>query len=392
MAIKSSDIKDPRCLFSQTPPDFTEKNYYLDSLQMKIDADWPYRPNRKWVEEEQGPGTENYKPLEVVVQTIKSDKGEAISDDWYRLVFRDCQKVVRIGTRYRFAHESNISVAEERRNIWIALNQTQLSPTASQTVCRCNGTIGSIYLDENGEGARHYEPIIQPDKLSGWGVGTSEVAVDIHGSKIIIAQFNKYTKQYYVNQRFFIDTNAYDRDNQPVYKITNIVRSNTLTTYDPTDVGLVRIYYEVDQIGVKDDVENRIAYNGIDEENISPETDDPVIHGDSSDASHNYSFAITEPSEIPDALTNTDFTFKPQILDNGVAIDDSNIVVTCSLGGAAYASSVPIGNYVTLVDNEDGTYTLKRVKRDVTLKVTTLCTGVAPDNSVFELSFVMRLS
>ena len=166
MVIDSTDIKDPRFLFSQTPANFSEKNYYLDALQMKIDADWIYRPNRKWVEIENEPGTEAYEPMDVVVQTIKSDKGEAISDDWYRLVFRDCQRVVRIGTRYRFAHSSDVNIPDIQKNIWIALNQTQLSPTASQTVCRCNGTIGSIYIDENGNQIRHYEPVIQPEKLN----------------------------------------------------------------------------------------------------------------------------------------------------------------------------------------------------------------------------------
>ena len=48
----TSKIKDPSYLFSQTPPNFVEPNYYLKSLQMKVDADWPYRPNRKWIEEE----------------------------------------------------------------------------------------------------------------------------------------------------------------------------------------------------------------------------------------------------------------------------------------------------------------------------------------------------
>ena len=50
--LDSTNIKDSRYLFSQTPSDFQNDNYYLNSLQMKIDADWPYRPNRKWVEEE----------------------------------------------------------------------------------------------------------------------------------------------------------------------------------------------------------------------------------------------------------------------------------------------------------------------------------------------------
>ena len=73
--IDSTNLKDPRYLFSQTPPDFQTDNYYLNSIQMKIDADWPYRPNRKWIEEESMPGAEEYTPLEVVIQTIKNDKG-----------------------------------------------------------------------------------------------------------------------------------------------------------------------------------------------------------------------------------------------------------------------------------------------------------------------------
>lgn len=388
MIIKSTDIKDTRYLSSQTPPDFSDKNYFLNYLQMKIDADWEYRPNRKWVEEEHEPGSEDYSPLEVVVQTIKSDKGEAVSDDWYRLVFKDCQKVVRIGTRYRFAHASNISVPDIRKNIWIALNQTQLSPTATQTVCRCNGTIGSLYIDENGEKIRHYEPVIQPDKLSGWGAGKNEVAVDINGTKVLMAQFNKYTKQYFLNQRFFIDTNAGNRENQPVYKIINIVRSNTLTTYDPTDVGIIHIYYELDQIGEKDDVENRIAYNGIDEDTVSPMTDEPVITGDVPSPNY-YNFSITSPVDIPDVLT--EMTFKPELFENGIALPNAPVAVSCSLGGASYADTVPLSNYVSLTNNNDGTYTIKRLKKDLTLVVNIQCEATAPDNSVYRIDFAMRL-
>lgn len=387
----STNLKNPRYLYSQTPPDFKNDNYYLNTLQMKIDADWPYRPNRKWVEEESNPGTEEYTPLEVVIQTVKNDKGEAVSDDWYRLVFKDCQKKERIGKRYRFAYEANVDVPDIRKNIWIALNQTYLTPTAAQTICRCNGTVGSIYIDKDGKKHRHYEPVIQPDKLSSAGVHESEVAVDIKGSKVLIAQFNKYTQQYYVNQRFFIDTNAYLRDSQPVYKITNIVRSNTLTTYDPTDVGVVRIYYEVDQIGANDDVENRIAYNGIDNDNVSPEANTPVDKpDDNKDVGYEYSLAIVKPENIPDVLSD-EFMFEPRLLKNGEVID-SDVVVECSLTGASYASSAPLNKYVELVDNGDGTFSLKKIKKDITMSVNTVCSVTAPDDNKYRIEFSMRLS
>lgn len=389
MAIDSTNIKDVRFLYSQTPPDFHKDNYYLNTLQMKIDADWPYRPNRKWVEEETEAGSEKYIPLEVVVQTVKNDKGEAVSDDWYRLVFRDCQKPVRLGRRYRFAYDANIDFPDIQKNIWLGVNQTQLSPTASQTVCRCNGTIGSLYKDENGNIIRHYEPVVQPDKLNGGGVRQNEVAVDLSGNKVLLAQFNKYTQQYYINQRFFIDANAYDRKHQPVYKITNIVRSNTLTTYNPTDVGLVRIYYEVDQIGAQDDVENRIAYNGIIDNQISPETDTPISQGEDYSVSNYYTFGVVYPETIPEALDS--FTFIPKLKNNGVTVDDAAITVECKLGGAAYADKVPVNNYVTLQDNGDGSYTLTRVKKDLTLVALVDCETVAPDGSTYQINFSMKL-
>ena len=389
--LDSTNIKDSRYLFSQTPSDFQNDNYYLNSLQMKIDADWPYRPNRKWVEEEDIPGTEEYKPLEVVIQTVKNDKGEAVSDDWYRLVFRDCQKKERIGKRYRFAYDVNNNIPDIKKNIWIALNQTYLTPTAAQTVCRCNGTIGSIYIDESGAKIRHYEPVIQPDKLSSSGVHENEIAVDIKGSKMLIAQFNKYTQQYYVNQRFFIDANAYSREHQPVYKITNIVRSNTLTTYDPTDVGIVKIYYEVDQIGAKDDVDNRIAYNGELEEDISPESNIPsneeIIINDIDD--NKYKLFISEPSNIPNKLTL--FTFKPELTHNGEPVD-ADITVDCSLTGASYANRAPIDKYIEKIENQDGTITLNKLKTDITMSVKVVCTATAPNGEKYQINFEMRLS
>ena len=202
----TSKIKDPSYLFSQTPPNFVKDNYYLKMIQMKIDSEWPYRPNRKWIEEEKEAGTELYEPLEVVIQSVKNDKGEAVSDDWYRLVFKDCRRQNKVGYRYRFSYEFDPTETDNKKNIWIGLNQTTMSPTSSQVVCRCNGNIGSIYTDENGQTSYHYEPVIQPSKLSNPMFDYSEVAIDPDGSMTLIAQYNKYTKQYYINQRFIIGT------------------------------------------------------------------------------------------------------------------------------------------------------------------------------------------
>ena len=44
---------EPYKTISQTPKNYSKYNYYLHTLQDKIDADWKYRPNRVDVEEQE---------------------------------------------------------------------------------------------------------------------------------------------------------------------------------------------------------------------------------------------------------------------------------------------------------------------------------------------------
>jgi hypothetical protein len=81
------------------------------------------------IEKETGFGTEEYSPLEVVMQSVRDDKGNKISDDWRRLVFKDIRYKVKIGQRYRFAINID-NQSEEEKNIWIGVNRDSMSPTS----------------------------------------------------------------------------------------------------------------------------------------------------------------------------------------------------------------------------------------------------------------------
>lgn len=267
--INTTNVVDSSYLLSQTPPNYSKDNYWLNELQEKVNADWEFRPNRVDIEEEQGFGTEEYKPIEVVIQSVRDDKGTKVSDDWRRIVFKDIFSHREIGTRYRFSYAFDLQEPNINKSIWIAVNQDSSSPTAQQVIARCNGTIGSIWVDENGNKIYHYEPVVQGTTLSSTPPSFSEVAVDLKSQLIITCQHNKYTKDYYINQRFVI---GYDR----VYKISNIVKTDALRTYQPDFVGVMTLYLDFDQSSAKDDFENRIAYNGTDGEiNIPQETPVP---------------------------------------------------------------------------------------------------------------------
>jgi hypothetical protein len=94
---------------SQTPSNYQPKNYFIKELQDKVNEDWNYRPNRVDVEYESPWGSETYTPLEVVVQTVKSDTGTTLSDDYRRFVFRNIRNSsFNTGSKFRFSPEYDL--------------------------------------------------------------------------------------------------------------------------------------------------------------------------------------------------------------------------------------------------------------------------------------------
>lgn len=363
----STDIKDTYYLLSQTPPNYDENNYFLNELQKKINADWRFRPNRVTIEKEGEFGSEEYTPIEVVLQTIKSEKGEAVSDDWRNIVFKDIRTETVIGQRYLFSYDFNIASPKNTKNVWIAVNQNHGNPTSSQVICRCNGTIGSIYTDEQGINHYHYEPVIQTTKLLGTTFHFNEVAVDPRGQLTLIAQNNKYTAQYYINQRFIIGTDK-------VYKVANILKTDSQYTYEPDKAGVIRIYLDIDQAGKQDDFNTRIAYNGIKEEPVVPVVEDDYI------------LKIVEPENLPEVL-NT-LTIKPAVY-KGYEVVSATINIACSLAGI-YADQADIQDFVKVTDNLDGTYTISRLQEDLTLTVNITCSAEVEDKTL-SYDFSLRL-
>ena len=377
MIMDNSNVKDPYYLITQTPPNLVKDNYYLHELQEKVDADWEYRPNRVWIEKEDGIGVEKYSPIEVVIQTVKNDKGETVSDDWRNIVFRDIKYPHRIGMRYRFSYDFDLKEPDIDKSVWIALNQNSVGPTASQVICRCNGTIKSIWEDHGngGKTSVHEEPVIQTTKLTSANFLYNEVAVDPKGQLTIIAQHNKYTEQYYINQRFVI---GYDR----VYKVTNIIKTDSLATYKVKDVGVMRIYLEMDQIGELDDMENRLAYNGRHEEPTPSETDG------------NYELVLVKPEFIP--TTFDEIQVKAQVLIDGspsvndkpvfnIEIKDINPDVTYQYELDKFCSYT--------YDEESDTYTIIKNEGlvDLRRKVVVTFTFTPPEKEELKVSFDLSL-
>ena len=346
-------------ILSQTPKNYDKDNYFIKELQDKVNAEWVYRPNRVDIEYENDWGEQTYSPIEAVVQTVKSEKGTAISDDCKSIVFKNIlEDRFTIGSRFRFAHgfgttnRDGSPVTDKDKDVWIATNTNGAKITSSMVIERCNGTLGSTYMDEQGLSHYHYEPVIQGRDLTSVSLLYNEVAVSPESQLLIIAQHNEYTQDYFVNQRFII---GYDK----VYKIKAINKFYGNSTFDPKNVGLIRIYLEITEASPYDDFVHRIAYQSTNNVVIVENQDDPVPPTPEEDED-TYVIVFDGPQSIPTFLDSLGLIFRPVVKNSkGEIISGIKINLSCSI------ENLPINinpfSYINLA--QDGNvFTLRRLK------------------------------
>ena len=120
------------------------------------------------------------------------------------------------------------------------------------------------------------------------------MANDPSGDLTIVVQHNKYTRNYYINQRFII---GYDR----VYRIENIDKFYSNDTYHSENVGLITLHMAIDNIGERDNFTTRIAYNEPDDIN---QVEEVVVE--------NYYILVTAPNDLE--IGSTEGSILPDVL------------------------------------------------------------------------------
>ena len=376
---------------SQTPKNYDGNNFYIRTLQQKVDAEWEYRPNLVSIEYEDGWNIGDYwtvsgypelewKPIEVVVQQVKSDKGTDISEDCRRFVFKNIREDrFRIGSKFRFATNYDPFAEQKRKNVWLVTNRDDVRVTSSVVAQRCNGTLGSVYEDAQGVSHYHYEPVILGKDLSSTSLYFNEVAVSPQSGLVVVCQHNRYTSGYKLNQRFVV---GYDE----VYRVKAINKFYSNSTNDPMDIGLMRIYMEITEKSHYDDFVNRIAYE-----------EEPKVKIDVDDA-HDREFRIefSKPDHIPANLGSEIVEFAPVLKDSyGSEWNEVSFNVECVLDNwpASREFDQYDNPYFELKKN-DNTFSLRRKKLypngDITVKCFVPAEG-SPTGAEISSSFKMTM-
>lgn len=354
--------------FYETPKNYDKNNYYLEQLQNKINAEWGYRPNRvdieyesNWALHEKGIYTKSeYEPIEVVLQSVKSETGETVSDEYKRIVFRNIlENRFRIGSKFRFASfkgKDVKSIPERQKNVWLSINTDSVKMTSSMVIERCNGTLGSLYTDNQGISHRHYEPVIQKKNLTGTNFSYNETAISPQAQLEITAQYNDYTRDYFINQRFIV---GYDS----VYRVKAINRFDGESTFwdvpsakgeegvQVEQVGLMKIYLELVEKSADDDFENRIAN----------QKSDVIIEDDDSTEEEVGAIKFLTPEELPTFITEEPVIFSPIVVKKD-GTQDTTKVVKLNYVLENLPANVSIDQYVSIFE-EDGKITITRLRK-----------------------------
>ena len=375
-------------ILSQTPKNYSKDNYWLKELQHKVNIEWKYRPNRVDMEYENTWGEEKWTPIEVVVQTVRNDKGQDLSDNCRRLVFRDIHESrFRTGNKFRFSRNYDLEAADIRKNVWLVSNYDTVSMTSSVVIEKCNGNIGSTWIDEQGVTHYHYEPVIQGRELTNTDFRYDDPVAATQGKLVITCQHNKYTKNYFINQRFIIGYNAIDEggsDEFPtgkgqVYRITAINKYYTNTTYMPDDVGLIRLYLEKTESSPYDNFITRIAYQMDHEVHMVTTGGGEEKPGEK--GVKTYSIKFNEPEFIPSGLTSETITFKPVVICNEDGVEVAGVPINFDIELQRLPEGVDISNYVEeTVNNVAGAYELKRKRMYLNGNLVVTCTVAKEDS------------
>lgn len=228
-------------------------NYYIENLQNKRNSEWLMRYNVIDIEEElekdktYSKDGVNWTPIDVAIRNVKDEKGQDLGIDWANIAFRDLQHPNELGMRYRFSLEHKWSdiknLSEEDKyyhtSVWITVNKNEIRAGNDCVIRRCNGSlafVGSPTLSYKDITEIHYEPVILENELKYISFYYNMTVPLPQGEWYATMQLNYYTNSIKVNDRLILGgVDMIDQNNNAVYKVKAIVKTNALNTFSKDD-------------------------------------------------------------------------------------------------------------------------------------------------------------
>lgn len=268
----TTDYVDTSMMYkSKLSKNFFGDNYWIESIQNKIDEDWRFAHNVVDIKEQDIKKNEQkyliakpqYHDIEVRINAVYDEKGQKLSDDFKNLIFKSVEHPMRLGTKYYFDVHDFSDAPKECECTWLTINFDTTQMTANSIVRRCSVNLGFLTDDHTTE---WYEPaILEYDPK--YTINRSNNVLNIVKSETYATvQYNEYTKNIKVNDRFILGSLDFnDVSNNSVFKVKEVFRFGALSTDDPNSIPLLTLALDRDLINpdtdlVKQDPDGTVHY------------------------------------------------------------------------------------------------------------------------------------
>lgn len=242
--MRHEKLKGIVMLSGQYQKDQTEEAY--DYNQALLNEQFETLGNVYTIEEERIRGSELYTPIRASVSLVDNIRSKTNNvDDFRSLFFKDAKYDSWIGKRYKFGN-----------NIWITINVSSINTLMnSSLVQRCNNVLRWISED----GILFEEPCIIGNKITSTTTEQGTHIQVIDGELSVVLQYNEYSKNIGINQRFVIGGQA--------YTVRMVDLTKRTSTYDSDSIGIITLELDIANIGVNDDID-KIIEEDEDKDNV----------------------------------------------------------------------------------------------------------------------------
>lgn len=238
---------------SKLTKNFASDNYWIDSLQNKVNAAWRFATNVVDIKEQQDDfayekiikAQSKYSVIEVRINSAYDEKGQKLGNDYKNLIFKDVNHPLRLGRKYRFNYDDFLT-GNEGESTWLGINYDAVQLGANMIVRRCSGLLGFLVNNNTEE---WYEPAIldfDPKYTINY---YNDFVNSVKSELYVIVQYNEYTKNIKINDRFILGALDFeDISNNNVYKVKELFRFGAIQTEEPNSCPLLTLALDRDVI------------------------------------------------------------------------------------------------------------------------------------------------
>lgn len=247
-------------LKSKLSKNYFGDNYWIEGMQNKVDAAWRFAPDvvdiheQRIEEDEEGfvKANPHYYETEIRLNSAYDEKGQKLSDDYKNILFKNIDHPMRLGTKYYFDIHDFQTPDPKYPSTWLSINFDTTQLTANTLVRRCNTSLGFLVKDRTEE---HYEPAIL-DYDPKYTINYMDNVLNVVKSEIYVTvQYNEYTKNIKVNDRFILGALDFDDlANNAAFKAKEVFKFGALSTEKPNSIPLMVIAFDRDVINIDTDL------------------------------------------------------------------------------------------------------------------------------------------